>query len=339
MSVRGEAIGRIRRGGSLAALALLAACGSGSDNPAAGTGQDGLPSEARFLNDDPSCPAPRCFELDIPLPSGVSVTDNRVRVIVPEGYTTSGKRYPLLYLLHDAPGNYLSWTQLGGAVEALKDVDVIAVMPDGGGGNPGWYSNWESGEFQWETYHIEVLIPYVEQRLRGLGAGHRAVAGPSMGGFGSMSYSARHPGLFKAAAGFSGAVDFLVLDRISALVGFLGNPVAGTPNGPIWGDPVTNYAVWQDHDPGTHVDGLAGMTILLTSGNGLPGGPHEQLSSPQLYSIEPLILLMNTSFAQTLEGAGVEHQTLFYGPGFHDWPYYRDGFAWALPQLMAAIAP
>ena len=84
-----------------------------------------------------------------------------------------------------------------------------------------------------------------------------------MGGFGSMSYSARHPGLFSAAAGFSGAVDFLHLDRVSALYAFLGNPVAGTPDGPIWGDPVTNYAVWQDHDPGTHVDGLAGLPLGL----------------------------------------------------------------------------
>ena len=125
-----------------------------------------------------------------------------------------------------------------------------------------------------------------------------------MGGFGAMSYSARHPGLFAAAAGFSGAVDFLALEQGSALVAFLGNPVAGTPNGPIWGDPVTNYAVWQEHDPGTHVDGLAGMKIYLACGNGLPGGAHEQLDAPQLYAIEPFLLVMNTTFAQTLAQGG-----------------------------------
>lgn len=329
----------MRRVGSAAVAAMvlvLGACGGGGSAPE--SGRDGLPAQARFIEGDASCPAPRCFEIDVPLPEGVNVTSNRVRVIVPRDYATSGARYPMLYLLHDAPGDYTSWTRLGGAMESLEEIDVIAVMPDGGGGNPGWYSDWESGEFQWETYHIDVMIPWLEQRLRGLGDGHRAIAGPSMGGFGSMSYSARHPGLFRAAAGFSGAVDFLHLDRVSALYAFLGNPVAGTPNGPIWGDPLTNYAVWQDHDPGTHVDGLAGMTILLSSGNGLPGGPHEQLDSPQLYAIEPLLLMMNTSFAQTLADAGVEHRTWFYGPGFHDWPYYRDAFAWALPQLIEVIS-
>ena len=317
-----------------ALLLALTACSSseeGGDAPSA----DGVPKGARYLTDDPACAAPRCFELDIPVPDGVHVTDNRVRVLLPEGYATSGKRYPLLYLLHDAPGDYTSWTRLGNAQEFTRGLDVIAIMPDGGGGNPGWYSNWESGEFQWEAYHIEVMMPYVEQRLRGLGEGHRAVAGPSMGGYGSMYYSATYPGLFRAAAGFSGAVDFLAIDRVSALTASL----LSMPAGPVWGDPVTNFPVWQAHDPGTHVDGLAGMKIYLSSGNGLPGGPHEQLGSPELYAIEPLLYVMNLSFAGALQRAGVEHETFFYGSGFHDWPYYRDAFAWALPKLLDAIKP
>lgn len=331
--------------GRIAALAVLAAsllsCKDSNDSNDANrpAGSSDLPPGVTYLADDPSCPAPRCFEVQIPHPDDVKVTDDHVRVTVPEGYADTNQRYPVLYLLHDAPGDYKSWTQLGDALGFLRDLDVIAIMPDGGGGNPGWYSNWEDGSFQWETYHIDVMMPFLEKHLRVLGDGHRAVAGPSMGGFGAMSYSARHPGLFAAAAGFSGAVDFLALEQASALVGFLANPVAGTPNGPIWGDPVTNYDRWQEQDPGTHVDGLAGMKIFLSSGNGLPGGPHEQLDSPQLYAIEPFLLLMNTTFAQTLADAGVEHDTFFYGPGFHDWPYYRDSFAWALPKLMAVIQP
>lgn len=334
---------RTRSAPALLLLSLLAACSS--DNGATPPVQAEalppavLPPGAQFVEGDPSCAAPRCFEVQVPLPDGVNVTDNHVRVLLPQNYETSAKHYPVIYLLHDAPGNYKSWTTLGNAQEFTRALDVIAVMPDGGGGNPGWYSNWEDGSFQWETYHMEVMMPFIEQHLRVLGDGHRAVAGPSMGGFGAMSYSALHPGLFAAAASISGAVDFLAVDRASAALGFLLNPVAGTPNGPIWGDPVTNFDVWQQHDPGTHVDGLAGMKIFLASGNGLPGGAHEQLTSPQLYAIEPLIQVMNTSFAQTLASAGVDHKTLFYGPGFHDWPYYKDSFAWALPQIMAVIAP
>lgn len=321
---------------SLAAAAvLLALAGCSSSDETGFAAAKGLPEGARYLGDDASCVAPRCFELDIPVPGDVHITDNRVRVLVPVDYATSGKRYPLLYLLHDAPGDYTSWTRRGDAQALTENLDVIAIMPDGGGGNPGWYTNWHSGEFQWETYHLDVMMPYVEKQLRVLGDGHRAVAGPSMGGHGSMYYSALRPGLFQAAGGISGAVDFLVLDRGSALAASL----LSMPSGPVWGDPVTNFPMWQAHDPGTHIDGLAGMKIFLSSGNGLPGGAHDELGSPQLYAIEPLLYLMNLSFAAALSRAGVEHETFFYGPGFHDWPYYRDAFAWMLPKLMAAIEP
>ncbi len=324
------------RASGLVAAALLAACSS-SDGIDSSMAENGLPRDA-YAVDDAACPAPRCFEFAVPLPEGVKITDNRVRVILPEGYATSGKRYPLLYLLHDAPGDYTSWTRLGKAMDYLKDEDVIAVMPDGGGGHAGWYSDWEDGSFQWETYHMDVMMPFIEQRLRGLGDGHRAVAGPSMGGYGSMIYSAKYPGRFKAAASFSSPVDFLHLDRISALYSFLGNPIAGTPNGPIWGNPVTNWARWQAQDPGTNVSGMAGMRILISSGNGLPGGPNG-LASPPFYVIEPLVLLQSMALAQTTQAAGVDTRTLFYGPGYHDWPCFLDGFEWALPQMLEVIAP
>lgn len=324
--------------GLLALACLVSACQPGASEPVTNKRAD-LPPGSVFVENDPSCPAPRCFEVAVPLPDGVQVTENRVRVLLPADYDSGTRRYPVLYLLHDAPGDYRSWTTLGNARELTEALDVIVVMPDGGGGNPGWYSNWESGEFQWETFHLQVMLPFMETQLRTLGADHRAVAGPSMGGFGAMSYSARFPGTFKAAAALSGAVDFLAVDRVSAALAFTLNPAAGTPNGPIWGDPVTNFPVWQKHDPGTHLEGLRGMTVLLACGNGLPGGPHEDLDSPELYAIEPLLYVMNLSLAQALSSAGIAHQTLFYGPGFHDWPYYRDAFEWALPQLMAAIVP
>lgn len=325
----------LARAGACLGVLVVAACGS------SGVSQGGRADETLtriVVEDDPACPAPRCFEVLIPLPDDVSVTDNRVRIWLPKDYDASAKAYPVLYLLHDAPGDYLSWTREGRIAEALQDLPVIAIMPDGGGGNPGWYSDWRDGSYQWESYHMNVMLPYLERHLRVLGDGHRAVAGPSMGGFGAMSYAARYPGRFKAAAGFSGAVDFLHLDRVSALYAFLGNPIAGTPNGPIWGDPVTHFDIWQAHDPGTHVDGLRETQVLLTCGNGLPGGGHDDEADLPTYAIEPLLLLMNTSFEQTLANAGIAHEVWFYGPGYHDWPHYRDAFAWALPQLMAAIS-
>lgn len=318
--------------------ATLAACGEqGALAPSAQREAPAFPG-AYFLDDEPACPPPQCFEAHIPVPEDVAITDSRVRILVPEDYDRNPKSWPVLYLLHDAPGDFRSWTTLGEAYATLKDLPVIAVMPDGGGGSPGWYSDWEDGSYQWQSYHMEVLLPYVERHLRIQGDGARAIAGPSMGGYGAMHYSAAYPGRFNAAAGFSGAVDFLHLDRASALYAFLAGFSGVTPGPAIWGDPVTNYARWQQQDPGSRVEQLLGTRIFLTSGNGLPGGPHDNLpaGAPE-YAIEPFLLMMNQSFANTLSAAGVPVDTWFYGPGFHNWPYYRDGFAWALPGLLQAI--
>ena len=323
-------------------LSALATCVAACGNTASHDRQTraGALPDARFLGDDPACPPPRCFEAEIPVPAGVNVTDPRVRIILPDGYEDESRRWPVLYLLHDAPGDVSSWTVQGQVYESLKDLPVIAVMPDGGGGVPGWYSDWEDGSYQWQTYHMEIMLPYLESHLRVLGDGHRAIAGPSMGGYGAMRYSVAYPGRFAAAAGFSGAVDFLHLQRISALYAYLASFSGVTPGQAIWGDPVQNYARWQAQDPGTQVENLLPTRVYLTSGNGLPGGPHENLpaGAPE-YAIEPFLLAMNQSLADTLAAAGVEHETWFYGPGYHNWPYYRDGFAWALPKLLDAILP
>lgn len=321
---------------ALMSTLLVVAC-SQSNSTQQRNLDDPLP---RSFVDDPACPAPRCFETQIPLPDDVTVGGDTVRIILPDGYDDSDESYPVIYLLHDAPGSYLSWTQDGEVVDKLGDAKVIAVMPDGGAGNPGWYSDWLDCSFQWQRYHMDVMLPYLESKLRVLGDGHRAIAGPSMGGYGAMYYSASYPDRFAAAAGFSGAVDFLHLDRASALYAFIAGFSGVTPGMPIWGDPIQNFDKWQAQDPGSHVENLLNTKIYLTSGNGLPGGPHENLPAGAAeYGIEPFLLLMNQSLADTLTAAGVEHETWFYGPGYHNWPYYRDGFDWAWPKLWNAIKP
>jgi len=71
-----------------------------------------------------------------------------------------------------------------------------------------WYNGGTGGPPEWERYHVAQLIPWIDSHFRTLAVrGERAVTGLSMGGFGAMSYAARHPDLFAAAASFSGAVD------------------------------------------------------------------------------------------------------------------------------------
>src|SRR5262249_39373157 len=152
---------------------------------------------------------PRCTQTVVPVPKNLRVPDSTVRVIVPPRYDRGRKRYPVLYLLHGAGDTFATWTELTDAEDFSAAFPIIIVMPDGGhDAGAGFYSDWVDGSRQWETFHTRVLRRWVDHRFRTLpGWRHRAVAGLSMGGFGAMSYAARHHHLFRAAASFSGAVD------------------------------------------------------------------------------------------------------------------------------------
>src|SRR5437764_6667091 len=58
------------------------------------------------------CPPPRCLDVAVPSPSGLTVPDNHVRVVLPVGYRAHGHGgYPVLYLLHGAGDTYTTWTE------------------------------------------------------------------------------------------------------------------------------------------------------------------------------------------------------------------------------------
>src|SRR5437763_11275504 len=121
--------------------------------------------------------------------TGVLSAPTKFRVLLPEGYHDNpDQRYRVLYLLHGGVQSHAWWTDQGDAQEITEGYPVIVVMPDGGGG--GWYSDWWNyglgGPPEWETYHIDQLVPWVDANFRTTGT--RAVAGFSMGGFGAMSY-------------------------------------------------------------------------------------------------------------------------------------------------------
>lgn len=60
-------------------------------------------------------------------------------------------------------------------------------------------------------------MPWIDHRYRTIPSrSGRAIVGISQGGFGSMSYAARHPDLYHAAASFSGAVDIFYGEQCRA---------------------------------------------------------------------------------------------------------------------------
>ena len=251
-----------------------------------------------------------------------------VRVLLPAGYAEHPRRrYPVLYLLHGAIDNYTSWTVKGDAEQLTARYPLIVVMPDSGpsGGYTGWYNGGAGGPPAWETYHIDQLIPWIDSHLRTRAArAERAIAGLSMGGFGAMSYAARHPDLFAAAASFSGAVD--TNDPLD---------IAVTPAA-VFGPRATQEIRWRAHNPWDLAANLRGLSLTIRTGNGMPGGPYGPTTGTDI--VEYAVHQMSVSFHQRLSQLGIPSIWDDYGPGGHDWPYWQRDLRQTLPTLMSVFA-
>jgi diacylglycerol O-acyltransferase/trehalose O-mycolyltransferase len=249
----------------------------------------------------------------------------RVRVLLPAGYRSdSGRRYPVLYLLHGADSDYRSWTRDGDAQAITAHAPMIIVMPDGG--TDGWYTDWYEGarpvQPQWETYHVGELVPWIDATYRTVATRRgRAVAGLSMGGYGALSYAARHPGTFGAAASFSGALE-------------IGSEAA-------WGPRSSNEARWRAHLPISIATRLRSLDLVeLRTGDGRPG-PLDRRGTPPdcgACEVERFLHRSNVRLHDRLRTLGIRHTWDDYGPGTHDWPYWRRDLRETLPDLVHVLA-
>ena len=127
--------------------------------------------------------------------------------------------YPILYLLHGAGDDNNSWlsntTQYGmthggnAAAIAAKyvkanGVPMIIVMPDA---QMTFYMN------EFETYLHNELMPKVESEYKF--SGKRAVAGLSMGGFGTLYHALKYPEKFTYAYAMSPACDASMAEMVT----------------------------------------------------------------------------------------------------------------------------
>jgi len=130
------------------------------------------------------------------------------QVILPDNYfakVETGRRYPVLYLLHGLFGHFDNWTSRTSVVNYSSGYDLIIVAVEGG---DGWYTdNLTKDGASYESYIIKELIPEIDKRYRTLDRGqHRAVAGLSMGGYGAIKFGLKYPDLFAVVGSFSGAI-------------------------------------------------------------------------------------------------------------------------------------
>ncbi|TDV55068.1 S-formylglutathione hydrolase FrmB [Actinophytocola oryzae] len=259
--------------------------------------------------------------------------DVGVRLLLPPDFDRyPARRWPTLYLLHgccDGDTGFRSWTDKTDVEELTAHTNMLVVMPEGG--PAGFYSDWVSGP-RWETFHLTELRRIVERQYRS--GTHRAVAGLSMGGFGALSYAARHPGFFRATASFSGVVHPTYQGTRSTQ--FVMDLVRGSGADPLalWGDPVANADVWAAHNPFDLARRLRGTKVYISAGNGEAGpldGPDAGFDS-----LEQLLGEQSVAVADRLRASGVPVRTDFYGPGHHAWPYWERALHRAFPLLVRA---
>ena len=149
----------------------------------------------------------------------------RLTVYTPAGYETSGKRYPVFYLLHGMGGDEEAWIALGRTSQILDNLiaqgkaePMIVVMTNGNASQeaaPGESKdNFKAPsmnlpktmEGSFETAFPDV-VKFIDKTYRTkANKKNRAIAGLSMGGYHSLHISKQYPDMFNYVGLFSAAI-------------------------------------------------------------------------------------------------------------------------------------
>lgn len=174
------------------------------------------------------------------------------RIYLPSAYfVDSARRFPVLYMLHGAGGNFTEW---GDSFLPERTDEMIAqgglqpmilVMPDGNGRT--YFANWDGGP-RYSDYLAEDVVGAIDARFRTIPSQHaRAIGGLSMGGLGALQIAMRHPYVFGSVGAHSPSI------RLE-------------PDPELW---FMTGNTWLEHDPlwlSHKQTGLDGMTYWLDVG-------------------------------------------------------------------------
>ena len=253
-----------------------------------------------------------------------------VNVLLPDGYHDGDARYPVLYLLHGGNEDFRTFDTQHDIQKLTAGRDLIVVMPDA---STGWYSDPVSsnlGPRNWETFHIDQLLPWIDANFRTHpDARGRAVAGFSMGGFGSLKYAARHRDLFCSVSAHSGPPS---LRRDAGLVVHWANATSAALDlggATVYGVPADDERIDADN-PMHHLTAYADKRIFLVAG-----------TSPDPINLfdeanETEVLAGQREFRAALDAAGTAYEA-HERPGGH--VFRHDMFAIDLDGMLQTLRP
>ena len=200
-------------------------------------------------------------------------------IYLPPGYVQNGSAfYRVVYFLHGANLNYLSYAYISGILDSLITngiiQPVICVKPNGACAPylGSFYTN-SALYGQYENFIYNDLVQYIDANYntRTYRNG-RCIMGHSMGGYGSIKMAFKHPELYRAVASHSGPLDFTMIPLI--VPGVIAEAGGGPPytflpyNGPVTALGFTMCGAFSPNlaNPPFYVD-----FMLNSSGSIVPG--------------------------------------------------------------------
>jgi S-formylglutathione hydrolase FrmB len=243
-------------------------------------------------------------------------------VVLPADYhqdAAKQTRYPVLLLLHGLGGSANDWvSERARLADYAAAHRLVIVVPEG---RDGWYTDAaNSPSDKFESYFVEELLPDVERRFRTIARREgRAVAGLSMGGYGSLKFGLKHPEKFALAASMSGALGAASWAPVEHLPGFVRPSLAR-----VYG---------ASDNPVRAANDLFKLVRGLT--------PERAAALPFLYldcGTEDFLIGDNRDFSALLLEHKIPHEYRQL-PGGHTWPYWDRQVQEILKLASQRLAP
>ena len=262
------------------------------------------------------------------------------------------KPRPILYLLNGADGGEggATWAKNTDIVEFFQDKNVNVVVP--AAGKFSYYTDWEKddpklGRNKWSTFLAKELPPLLDKELNS--DGNQALAAISSSATSVFNLAIENPGFYKSISAFSGCVassDPIGQGLIRVTQQYFG--VVDDPQN-MWGP--YDGPGWREHDPIVNAEKLRGTKIYMSTGNGLPGFPHDTYLNPRIQDgraalfdqivvgspIEAATDHCTAAMALRLQQLGIPAIVDFRPTGTHSWGYWQDDLHKAWPFIAGSL--
>ena len=154
-------------------------------------------------------------------PFYIPYTDTTL-VYTPKDYSmTSGRKYPVMFLLHGCGATYRQWNTIINVQKYADAYGFIIVCPDGL--KDSWYINSPRKQMsKFEDFFFKDLFPTIKTTYR-VEEDQVFITGICAGGHGALYLFSRRPDIFRAAGSSGGVLDLSVESANASLQNILGS--------------------------------------------------------------------------------------------------------------------